>query len=312
MSLEHFLFRADLIGLAVATLLAATPLVLAALGGVMSERSGVVNIALEGIMLTSAFAGYAAAFATHNLFFGVLVAILAGMAIAAVHAILSIQFLVDQIVSGTVINILAVGVTGVYYRTFIQSSTLRGPGTLPVWQVPLLSDIPVVGPIFFKQQLVTYAMLVLVVLIHVVLFHTVWGLRTRACGEHPLAAETAGIDVRFVRYANVVLSGALGGLGGAYFTLQQIGLFLPNLTGGRGFIALAAVIFGKWTPLGAFLASLLFALSDALASRFQLYGISIPYQIVSMLPYVVTIIVVAGAMGRAVAPAAVGRPYRKS
>jgi len=309
---DQFLQRADLVGLATATILAATPLVLAALGGLMSERSGVVNIALEGVMLTSAFAGFAAAFATHNLWLGLLVAVLAGMAIAAVHAVLSIEFLVDQIVSGTVINILAVGLTGVYYRTFIQSTNVRGPGILPVWKVPVLSDIPVIGPIFFHQQFVTYSMLVLVIVIHIVLFHTVWGLRTRACGEHPLAAETAGINVRLVRYGNVILSGAMGGLGGAYFTLQQIGLFLPNMTGGRGFIALAAVIFGKWTPLGAFFASLLFALSDALGSKLQLYGISIPYQIPSMLPYVLTIVVVAGAMGRAIAPAAVGRPYRKS
>jgi simple sugar transport system permease protein len=310
--MEQFLHRADLVGLATGTLLAATPLVLAALGGVMSERSGVVNIALEGLMLTSAFAGYAAAFGTHNLWFGLLIAVLAGMAIAAVHAVLSIEFLVDQIVSGTVINILAVGVTGVYYRTFIASSNARGPGILPFWKVPVLGDIPVIGPIFFQQQFVTYSMLVLVVVIHIVLFHTVWGLRTRACGEHPLAAATAGINVRLVRYGNVILSGALGGLGGAYFTLQQIGNFLPNLTGGRGFIALAAVIFGKWTPFGAFFASLLFAVSDALGSRLQTYGIAIPYQILSMLPYVLTIVVVAGAMGRAIAPAAVGRPYRKS
>jgi simple sugar transport system permease protein len=309
---EQFLHRADLVGLATATLLAATPLVLAALGGVMSERSGVVNIALEGIMLTSAFAGYAAAFASHNLWLGLLAAVLAGVAIAAVHAVLSIEFLVDQIVSGTVINILAVGITGVYYRTFIQSTNVRGPGVLPVWKVPVLSDLPIVGPVFFQHQFVTYSMLLLVVVIHVVLFHSVWGLRTRACGEHPLAAETAGINVRLVRYGNVLLSGALGGLGGAYFTLQQIGNFLPNLTGGRGFIALAAVIFGKWTPLGAFFASLLFAVSDALGSRLQTYGIAIPYQILSMLPYILTIVVVAGAMGRAIAPAAVGRPYRKS
>ena len=227
--MEQFLYRADLVGLATATLLAATPLVLAALGGVMSERSGVVNIALEGIMLTSAFAGYAGAFATHNLWFGLLIAVLAGTAIAAVHAVLSIEFLVDQIVSGTVINILAVGITGVYYRTFIQSTNVRGPGVLPFWKVPVLGDLPVVGPIFFQQQFVTYSMLVLVVVIHVVLFHTVWGLRTRACGEHPLAAETAGINVRLVRYGNVLLSGALGGLGSAYFTLQQIGNFPAGL-----------------------------------------------------------------------------------
>ena len=309
--LQGFLFKADLTGLAAATLLASTPLVLAALGGVMSERSGVVNIALEGIMLTGAFAGYVVAFELHNLWLGVVAAVVAGMLIAGLHGILAIEFQVDQIVSGTVINILAVGLTGVYYRTFLQNSTAAGPGILPTWRVPYLADLPFFGHVFFTGQFVTWAMLAILVLIHVLLFHTVWGLRTRACGEHPLAAETAGISVRVMRYGNVVLSGALGGLGGAYFSLQQIGNFLPNLTGGKGFIALAAMIFGKWTPLGAFLASLLFAASDALGSRLQFYGVAIPYQITSALPYVLTIIVVAGAMGRAIAPAADGKPYRK-
>lgn len=304
--------KLDLVGLASGTLLAATPLVLAALGGTLSERSGVVNIALEGIMLTGAFMGYVAALGTHNLWFGVFIAVVAGALIASLHAVLAIEFLVDQIVSGTVINILAVGITGVYYRTFIQQQNLAGPGTLPTWRIPGLSSVPVLGPIFFQNQFVTYSMLVLVVAVHILLFHTVWGLRTRACGEHPLAAETAGISVRVMRYGNVILSGMLGGLGGAYFSLQQIGNFLPNMTGGKGFIALAAMIFGKWTPIGAFLASILFALSDALASRFQLYGVNFPEQLASTLPYVVTIVVVAGAMGRAIAPAAVGRPYRKS
>ncbi len=310
--MEEFLRRADLVGAAGLMLVAATPLTLAALGGVMSERSGVVNIALEGIMLTGAFMGYAVAFATHNVWLGVLAAILSGMAIASLHALLSISFMVDQIVSGTVINILAVGITGVFYRTYIEQSTLAGPGVLPVWRVPILADLPVVGPIFFRQQLVTYAMLLLIVVIQVLLFHTVWGLRTRACGEHPLAADTVGINVYFVRYVNVILSGALAGLGGAYFSLQQIGNFLPNMTGGRGFIALAAMIFGKWTPVGSFGASLLFAGADQLGSRFQgIYGIHLPFQFLGMLPYILTIVVVAGAMGRAVAPAAVGRPYRK-
>jgi simple sugar transport system permease protein len=211
-----------------------------------------------------------------------------------------------------VINILAVGITGVFYRTFIQESTVRGPGTLPVWKLPVVGDIPVLGPILFQYQAVTYAMLILVVAVHVVLFNSVWGLRTRACGEHPLAAETAGINVKMVRYVNVISSGALGGLGGAYFTIQQIGNFLPNITGGRGFIALAAMIFGKWTPIGAFLASLLFACADALGARLQYLGVRLPYQFLGMLPYVLTIVVVAGAMGRAIAPAAVGRPYKKN
>ncbi len=303
--MTDFLSNLDIFGFIIATLVASTPLVLAAMGGVMSERSGVVNIALEGIMLTSAFAGYAAAVATHNLWLGVLVAIVAGMLIAALHAVLSIQFLVDQIVSGTVINILAIGITGSFYRTYIQNSELAGTGVLPALHLNFLPNAPFIG-------VITLAALALIPIVHFLLFRTVFGLRTRACGEHPLAAETAGINVYFVRYSNVILSGALAGLGGAYFTLQQIGNFLPNMTGGRGFIALAAMIFGGWTPVGAFLASLLFAGADALSGRLQIGGVQLPYQIVGMLPYVLTIVVVAGAVGRAVAPAADGKPYKKS
>jgi len=311
--MSDFLRHLDPVSLLSITLVTATPLTLAALGGIMSERSGVVNIALEGIMLTGAFIGYGVAFFTHNLWLGVLAAVMAGMLIASLHALLSISFLVDQIVSGTVINILAVGITGVFYRTYLESATRAGPGTLPHWNVPLLSSVPIVGPIFFRNQFVTYGMLLLIVIIHLVLFRTVWGLRTRACGENPAAAETAGINVYFVRYVNVIASGALAGLGGVYFSLQQIGNFLPNMTGGRGFIALAAMIFGKWMPLGAFLASLLFAGSDQIGSRLQsVFHVQVPLQFLGMLPYILTIVVVAGAMGRAVAPAAVGRPYRKT
>jgi len=310
---SSFLSQLDPVSLLSITLVTATPLTLAALGGMMCERSGVVNIALEGIMLIGAFVGYAAAFATHNLWLGVLGAILAGMLIAALHAVLSINFLVDQIVSGTVINILAVGITGVFYRNFIESQNTAGPGTLPQWNIPLLSQIPVLGPIVFQNQFITYAMLVLIVIVHFTLFHTVWGLRSRACGEHPLAAETAGINVYFVRYVNVIASGALAGLGGAYFSLQQIGNFLPGMTGGRGFIGLAAMIFGHWTPVGAFLASLLFAGSDQVGSRLQsVFHVPIPLQFLGMIPYILTIVVVAGAMGRAIAPAADGKPYKKS
>jgi ABC-type uncharacterized transport system permease subunit len=309
---SDFLRLLDPVSLLSITLITATPLTLAAMGGVVSERSGVVNIALEGIMLTSAFVGYAVAFFTHNLWLGVLAAVASGMLIASLHAVLSISFLVDQIVSGMVLNILAVGITGVFYRTYLESTTSAGPGTLPHWSVPVLSGIPVLGPVLFKNQFVTFAMLVLIFVVHFVLFNTVWGLRTRACGEHPKAAETAGINVYFVRYVNVIISGALAGLGGAYFSLQQIGNFLPNMTGGRGFIALAAMIFGKWTPIGAFGASLLFAGSDQVGSRLQsVFNVPIPLQFLGMLPYLLTIIVVAGAMGRAVAPAADGRPYKK-
>jgi simple sugar transport system permease protein len=264
----------------------------------------VVNIALEGIMLTSAFAGYAAAVATHDLWLGVVVAIVAGMLTAGLHAVLSIKFLVDQIVSGTVINILAIGITGSFYRTYIQNAELAGTGVLPALRLNFLPNAPFVGAI-------TIIALLLIPVVHIVLFNTVFGLRVRACGEHPLAAETAGINVFFIRYSAVIISGALAGLGGAYFTLQQIGNFLPNMTGGRGFIALAAMIFGRWTPIGAFLASLLFAGADALSGRLQIYGVHVPYQILGMLPYILTIVVVAGAVGRAVAPAADGKPYTK-
>jgi general nucleoside transport system permease protein len=307
-----FLHREDAVGLLAQTLVTATPLVLAALGGILCERSGVVNIALEGIMLTGAFVGFAIALATGNIWIGVLAAVIAGMLIASLHAALSISLFVDQIVSGMVINILAVGITGVFYRTYIEQSTGIGPGTLPHWNIPLLSSIPMLGRIFFQNQFVTYAMLIAVVAVWFLVFRTTWGLRTRACGEHPAAAETAGINVYLVRYVNVIASGALAGLGGAYFSLQQIGNFLPNMTGGRGFIALAAMIFGKWTPIGAFGASQLFAFSDALGSRLQIAGVHVPIQFLGMLPYLVTIVVLAGAMGRAVAPAAVGKPYRKA
>src|SRR5437588_6526114 len=218
----EFLSHQDVVGLLAQTLVTATPLTLAALGGIMCERSGVVNIALEGIMLTGAFIGYGVAFFTHSVWIGLAAAIVSGMLIATLHAVLSISFLVDQIVSGMVINILAVGITGVFYRTYLETATTAGPGTLPHWNLPLLSSIPVLGPILFQNQLVTYAMLVLIFVVHFVLFNTVWGLRTRACGENPRAAETAGINVYFVRYVNVIASGALAGLGGPYLSLQQI------------------------------------------------------------------------------------------
>src|SRR5207245_4765287 len=266
----EFLSHQDVVGLLAQTLVTATPLTLAALGGIMCERSGVVNIALEGIMLTGAFVGYAVALATHNVWLGVLAAVVAGMLIATLHAALSISLLVDQIVSGMVINILAVGITGVFYRTYIENSTTIGPGTLPHWDIPILSAIPALGRIFFQNQFVTYAMLLAVVGVWFLVFKTRWGLRTRACGEHPAAAETAGINVYRMRYVNVIASGALAGLGGSYFSLQQIGNFLPNMTGGRGFIALAAMIFGTWNPFGAFGASQLFAFSDAVGSRLSI------------------------------------------
>jgi general nucleoside transport system permease protein len=289
----------------------ATPLTLGALSGVFSERSGVVNIAIEGMMLSAAFFGFIVAAQTGSLSAGLLAAVATGMLMALLHAILSIRFRVDQIISGTVINILAVGLTGFFNRQLFSTGVSAGPGVLPQVPLPVLSEIPIVGPILFRHQPLTLLAIVLVFVAHWVLFRTRWGLRTRAVGEHPLAADTVGIDVFRVRYLNVVLGGALAGLGGAYFTLESVPHFEPLMTNGRGFIALAAMIFGKWTPIGSWGAALLFGVTEALPVTLQIQGFAVPYQLVGMLPYVLTIVVVAGAIGRATPPAAIGVPYVK-
>ncbi|MBA2450097.1 MAG: ABC transporter permease [Chloroflexi bacterium] len=290
----------------------ATPLTLGALSGVFSERSGVVNIAIEGIMLSAAFFGFIAAAQTGSLAVGLAAALVTGALMALLHAVLSVRFRVDQIISGTVINILAVGLTGFFNRQLFATGAPAGQSILPQVPLPLLQDLPILGPILFRHQPLTLLAIVLVFVSHWVLFRTRWGLRTRAVGEHPLAADTAGIDVARMRYANVVLGGLLAGLGGAYFTLESVPHFEPLMTNGRGFIALAAMIFGKWTPLGAWGAALLFGVTEALPVALQIQGFNVPYQLVGMLPYILTIVVVAGAIGRANAPAALGVPYVKS
>jgi simple sugar transport system permease protein len=296
---------------------AATPLVFGGLSGLFSERSGIVNIAIEGMMLSAAFFGYMAGVYTHNLAVAVGVAVIASVAMAELHALLSIEFHVDQIISGTVINVLAIGLTGYLDRQLFPSGAPGGQQLLPDIRVPLLADIPVVGPIFFHQGLLVYAAILAVVVAHVFIFRTRWGLRIRAVGEYPLAAETAGINVFRTRYLSLAASGALAGLGGAYFTLQSIPQFEPLMTNGRGFIALAALIFGKWTPFGTMGAALFFAVAATIPSTLQLQGITsiggqpIPFQIVGLLPFVLTILVLAGAVGRSTPPAAVGQPYAR-
>jgi general nucleoside transport system permease protein len=292
-----------------ATITKATPLTLGALAGVTSERSGVVNIAIEGLMLTAAFAGFCVGVYTHNLGLALLAAIASSALMALLHAALSITFRVDQIISGTVINILAVGLTGYLNRQLFLTGAPAGQSVLPPLQVPVLSDIPLVGPILFQQKPIAIAAILLVFIVHFALFRTRWGLRTRAVGEHPLAADTVGVNVNMLRYVNVVIGGVLAGLAGAYFTLESVPHFEPLMTNGRGFIALAAMIFGKWTPFGAWGAALLFGVAEAVPTALQLRGISIPFQIVGLLPYVLTIVVVASAVGRATPPAAIGVPY---
>jgi ABC-type uncharacterized transport system permease subunit len=288
-----------------------TPLVLGALSGTVCERSGIVNIGIEGMMLASAFAGFAVGVLTGNLLLGVLAAMAAGALLSLLHATLTVRFAVDQIISGTAINILAVGLTGFFNRQIFTSGAPATATVLPRWPIPLLADLPALGPVLFQHQPLTYLAVVLVFGLHWALFRSRWGLRTRAVGEHPLAADTVGIRVARLRIMNVVLGGALAGLGGAYFTLESVPHFEPMMTNGRGFIALAAMIFGKWTPLGAWGAALLFGVTEALPVALQIQGFAVPYQLVGMLPYVLTIVVVAGLVGRATAPAAVGVPYRK-
>jgi ABC-type uncharacterized transport system permease subunit len=289
----------------------ATPLILGALAGIFCERSGVVNIGIEGMMLTGAFFGFLGGVYAHSLAVGLAAAILSGVLMALLHGVLSINFRVDQIISGTVINVLAVGLTGYLNRQLFMEGAPGGQSVLPALDLPILSKLPVVGLILFSQQPITYSALILVVLSDLVLFRTVWGLRTRAVGEHPLAADTAGIAVNRTRMINVLIGGALAGLGGAYFTIESVAHFEPLMTNGRGFIALAAMIFGKWTPFGALGASLLFGVAEALPVTLQVQGIKFPYEIVGMLPYVLTIVVLAGVIGRSIPPAASGKPYVK-
>ena len=290
------------------TLAFATPITLGALSGVACERAGVVNIGIEGMMLMGAFFGYVAAVNSGSLWFGVLAAILTGGVLAVLHAILSITYKVDQIISGTVINILAVGLTGYLFTQWYGASAPFVQGSLPRIQIPLLADIDVIGRLF-QPQPVAFSAILLVGVAHFVLYHTPIGLRVRAVGENPRAADTVGIPVRRVRYMSVIVGGLLAGLGGAYFVPEFLSSFSREMTAGRGFIALAAMIFGRWTPFGAWGAALFFGLMFAGQNNLQSCGVGIPAGIVGMLPYLATILVLAGFVGRSSPPAADGVPY---
>jgi ABC-type uncharacterized transport system permease subunit len=293
-----------------ATLQFAVLLLLPALGGVISERSGVVNIAMEGMMLVGAYAGVMGALATHNVLAGVIIAMICGGLLALVHAIVSINFKADQIVSGIAINLAGLGLTN--YLLFVQTSghgvpSLANNLRLPNVYVPGLSQIPFIGPVFFQQNVIFYVAIIILLATQFLLFHTNIGLRIRAVGEHPQAADTAGINVRLLRYCCVIGSGLLSGLSGAFLSLGIAGIFNSDMTSGTGFIALAAMIFGKYTPWGAGLACLIFGLGEALSPRLQDSGIS--PNLLSTVPYILTLIALVGLVGRTVAPAADGIPY---
>lgn len=303
--------RLEVLGVLAQSVRLATPIALGALAGVLCERCGVVNIAIEGMMLTAACLGFTGALYAHNVWVGLLAAVLAGGMIAAFHAVLVVHWRVDQIISGTVLNILAVGLTGFIRRTVLLHNPRDAPAILPIWPLPLVSEFPILGQLFGRHQPLVYTMFLLVVAVHILLFYTRWGLRTRAVGEHPRAADTVGINVLTLRYCNVIAGGMIAGLGGAWFSLETVGNFENLMTSGKGFIALAAMIFGKWNPLGALGGALLFGFADALQIKLQIVGLHVPYQFLGMVPYLVTMVVLAGVIGRAVPPAASGIPYEK-
>lgn len=302
----------NLTGILKTTLLLATPIALGGFSGVLSERAGVVNIAIEGMMLSSAFMSTLVGSITGNLYIGLLSGIGIGVVMASLHAVLSIKYKVDQIISGVVINILATGLTSYLASRFLEvHQELNNPGTFQPIAIPVLSRIPIIGPVLFENNLIVYLMFILMFGIHFMLFYTRWGLRTRAVGEHPKAADTLGINVFKMRYVNVWLSGAVAGVGGAFFTLGAVGRFNEVMTAGKGYIGLAAMIFGKWTPFGAFGASLIFGFADSLQTKLQILDVPIPSEFLLMAPYLATIIAVAGVIGRATPPAADGQPYEK-
>jgi simple sugar transport system permease protein len=294
-----------------------TPIVIGAMAGIWCERSGVVNIAIEGMMLTGAAFGFTAFTLISDSFpgqqgiwIGVAAAMLCGGLMALLHAWLSITFKTDQIISGTVINILALGLTS-FIRDEILLENESARETLQTIDIPGLSKIPIIGEVFFVGKPIFFSMFILVLLTHVMLYYTRWGLRTRAVGENPHAADTVGIKVNRNRYINVIIGGLIAGLAGAWFSLETSGSFDENMTRGLGFIALAAMIFGKWTPIGAMGGGILFGFSRALESRFQTLSVDVPVELIRMTPYLVTMIVLAGLVGKAIAPKADGQPYEK-
>ena len=301
----------SMVGMLRSTVISAVVITLGALTGIMCERAGVVNIGIEGQLLTSAFVAVVLSSA-----FGTVAGVLGGMATGAllgwVLAWLAIKFRVDQIIAGVVINIFALGLTSfLASRILSEAQDLNAPARVPGFRIPLLADIPVLGPMFFDHTFFVYGMLILAFGLQYAFFRTRWGLRARAVGEHPKAADTLGIDVYRVRYRNVVLGGLIAGFGGAFLSLSQIARFEEDMTGGIGFIGLAAMIFGRWMPLGALAAGLVFGFSGALAQKVAILGTGIPSEFMLMLPYVATVIVVAGLVGRARAPTADGQPYIK-
>ena len=300
-------------GLLAGSFTLAFPLIFGSLSGVLCERSGVVNIAIEGQLLFGAFAAAVAGSLSGNAFVGLFAAAVAGVLVSLVLAVFSIKYIVNQVIVGVVLNVLVSGLTGFLFSTVLATDPGKwnSPPRLPSLRIPLLADIPIIGPILFNQSVIGYLMYVAVAAIYFGLFHTRWGLRTRAVGEHPKAADTLGVNVNRTRFLNVLLAGSVAGVGGAFFTLVSVSSFNQNMTSGQGYIALAALILGRWNPIGALFAALLFGFASNLQSVLSLLGTPVPNQFLAMLPYVVTIFAVAGVVGKSRGPAASGIPYIK-
>jgi simple sugar transport system permease protein len=303
----------NLEGMISTALVRATPIALASLCGIISERTAVINIGIEGTMLISAQTAVVAATLTHSLTFGLFVAIVTGALVAALHAVLCIHFKVNHIISGTAVNILGTGITTFISQKYLEQNIdlLNNSGTFPTITIPVLSKIPIIGPALFENNIIVFLMLLLVICMQIMLFFTPWGLRTRSVGEHPRAADTLGINVFLTRYVNTIIGGMIAGIGGAYFTIGSVGRFDQDITAGKGFIGLAAMIFGNYTPVGAFSSSVIFGFADSLQVKMQILSLPIPSQFLQMIPYIVTIIVLAGVVGRASVPAADGESYEK-
>jgi ABC-type uncharacterized transport system permease subunit len=301
-------------GLLIGTVGLSVPLIFGALGGVISERVGVVNIAIEGQLLAGAFAAAVIASVTGNAFAGLIGAAVAGVLVSLVLAVFAIKYFVDQVIIGVVLNVLVVGLTSFLFSQVLAADPerLNSPPRFDRVPIPVLSEIPILGPMLFRQTVIVYVMYVAVFLVWFGLFHTRWGLRVRAVGEHPQAADTVGIKVGVTRFWNVSLAGAIAGFGGAYFTLGSVGAFNKEMTAGLGFIALAAVIFGRWHPIRATLAALLFGFASNLQNVLGIIGSPVPSEFMLMLPYIITIFAVAGLVGTSRPPAASGKPYIKS
>jgi len=301
----------SLVGMLQLTVIKSVPITFGALSGVMCERVAVINIGIEGMLLAGAFMGAVVGSAAGP-WMGILAGVIIGGLLALGLAVLAIRYQVDQIIAGVVINIFALGLTSfMTSQILIPNPELNNVHILRPYKIPILGDIPVIGPTFFDHNFFVYAMFVLVAITTWALFKTRWGLRSRAVGEHPRAADTLGIKVFRFRYMNVVLGGMIAGLGGAYFTVGSTGSFDENMTAGRGFIGLAAMIFGRWHPVGALAAALVFGFSDSLQNKLAILQTPIPGEFLLMAPYIVTIIVVAGIVGKARPPAADGQPYVK-